>query len=285
MSKRRKRYDGNLHDQPYDLEGGVFDKRKPDTDYDDRDLARLAVDQPDRDEPDPLTQLDLSKHGGSQEMLDGSAEFGTDAGDSEDRLSELGGKPRPAPVTRQLVQDAGGYATQTDPAMLWKTATAWYCLQCGEPIGSPERRIPCDVPNDPCVLEVQRGRLMNGCQGCREQWALDRKHSRTRGNPPQTCRPKPGQERRYTCAYLWQKYKEKCRRRGEEPTPHAPNLTKRDRDRMENAVFREEQRRKSIEGVWDHQHPDGYQDPPRPRITNQFDPAVIPPERLPRGPL
>jgi hypothetical protein len=65
VSKRRKKYTGNLHDQPYELEDGVFDRHKTDPDYDNRDLARTSdygVDRkalPARDEPDPLTQLDL----------------------------------------------------------------------------------------------------------------------------------------------------------------------------------------------------------------------------------
>ncbi|MDV3304231.1 hypothetical protein K7Z75_11070 [Mycobacterium avium subsp. hominissuis] len=40
--KRRKKYTGNLHDQPYDLEGSVFDRVKKDPDYDRRDLADKA---------------------------------------------------------------------------------------------------------------------------------------------------------------------------------------------------------------------------------------------------
>lgn len=267
MSKRRKRYTGNLHSQPYDLEGNVFDQNKADVDFDDRDLARL----PDRDEPDPLTLLDLSQYAVSQKVLTESAEFGTDANDAEDRLSEVGGKPRPAPLTRQLVQDAGGYSTEVDPKLLWKTETRFYCRACGEWIGSPPRqRIECEVPFDPCTSEMLNNR--GGCQSCREQRAIDLKEARGIGHPPQTCRPLPG-EKESRCARnwrnamaQWERAVAKAERLGIEPPPEPqpaePRWTERDRRKIQDArdiaqlradyeKRRPPQRNRQPSGVWE----------------------------------
>lgn len=248
MSKRHKTYTGNLHTQPYDLEGDVFEQLKANPDYDDHDLA-LLVDQMQVDgtlrrswdEPEPFTQLDLSNE--SRKILKGSAEFGTDANDAEDRLSEVGGKPRPAPLTRQLVQDAGGYVTEIDPKLLWKTQTTFYCRACGKWIGSPSKRIECEVPFDPCTSEMLNNR--GGCQNCREQRAIDQKEARGTGNPPKACRPRPG-EKESRCAKdwrnaisRWEHAVDAAEKRGNEPPPKPqpaePKLTERDRRKIKEA--------------------------------------------------
>jgi|GEM_PF-3428548 hypothetical protein len=201
------------------------------------DLDR--TDRPDRDLPVPLTENERDSYG---EAFAGMAERGTDGNDSEDRLGEMGGsrppgRRKPPSPTRQLVQDAGGYSAQADPSTQWVEETVRYCKWCGEWIGPGGERIPCDVPHDPCKLVVIKGRLQNGCQSCREQWALDQRWARRKGRQAQTCRPKPSQERKLTCAYLWQKAKEKARRRGLEPTPHEPNWTPKDWNRLQNRLF------------------------------------------------
>lgn len=238
-NKRQKNYTGDLHTQPYDLEGNVFDRKKTDPDHDDRDLAGLPED---RDEPDPLTLLDLSAAGG-QTIVTESAEFGTDADDAEDKVSEIGGKARPAPVTRQLVQDAGGYSTEIDPRMLWKTATRFYCRACGKWIESSPKRLECEVPLDPCTPEMLDDQ--GGCQNCREQHALDLKDARGRGNQPQTCRPVNG-EKESRCAKdwrntmgRWQRAVNKAERSGTEPPPEPepaePKWTARDLRKLQDA--------------------------------------------------
>lgn len=271
MTKRRKKYTGDLHDRPYDLETNVFDKDKPDADYDGQDLARLAGGS----ELEPLAHLDLAKHGGSLEMLTGSPEIGSDANDVEDRLSEIGGKSRPAPATSQLVQDAGGYSTEIDPKMLWKSETRFYCRVCGGWIGSPKQRIECEIPSDPCRPEMVKTR--GGCQGCREQHAIDLKEARGKGNPPQTCRPsveeREAGEKESRCAKAWRNTMGKWTRAvataeklGNEPPPEPqpadPRWTERDlrkiQDRQDIASARAEyeehrppQRKPQPIGVWE----------------------------------
>ncbi|MGE2717573.1 hypothetical protein ACQI4L_26220 [Mycolicibacterium litorale] len=238
-SKRRKKtYSVDLHTKPYELESNTFDRDKVDPDCDERDLAGLG----DLDDPDPLTLLDLSEVGGHSIVTE-SAELGTDSNDSEDKVSEIGGKARPAPVTRQLVQDAGGYLTEVDPRMLWTTATRFYCRACGEWIGSSPNRLKCEVPLDPCTPEMLKRR--GGCQNCREQHALDLKVARGRGNQPQTCRPLSG-EKESRCAKdwrntmaRWQRAVNRAERKGTEPPPEPqpaePKWTARDRRRFRDA--------------------------------------------------
>jgi hypothetical protein len=251
-SKRRK-YKGDLHTRPYDLEESTFDKDKEDADFDTSDLATL---------PDHYARVAVSE----------SAEFGTDGNDTEDRLSEVGGKARPSPVLRQLVQEAGGYSFEKkDPKSEWKTATRFYCRTCGEWIASPPTEIDCEVPLDPCPPEMLKGG--GGCQSCRVQKAFDLKDARGVGNPPQTCRPKPG-EKESRCAKDWRNGMErweravaKAQKRGTKvpakPSPAEPKWTERDirkmRDAEEMAQIRADRRRqfrppvlkRQPQGIWD----------------------------------
>lgn len=263
--KRPKQYTDNLHDQPYDLEDNVFDEHKVDFRYDERDLAQ----PPDRDEPDASILLD-PRYGGAQEF-DDFADLGSDANDAEDRLPEVGGKPRPAPRTRQLVQDAGGYVAEVDPRLLWKTATRFYCRACGEWIGSSaKQRIECETPYDPCTPDLLNNR--GGCQNCREQRALDLKEARGTGNPPQTCRPLRG-EKESRCAKDWRNAMKRwntavttAEKRGSEPPrepqPAEPKWTRRDLRKIQDAQDiaearaeyekrRPPERKRQPAGVWD----------------------------------
>lgn len=260
------KYDGALHTRPYDLEANTFDRHKTDEDYDDQDLSRL----PDStDDLDPLTLLDLSEFGG-QQVLEQSFEFRSDSDDPEDRVSEVGGKSRPNPITRQLVQDAGGYSVEVDPRSQWKTETRHYCRSCGSPIESPRERIECEVQFDPCPTEMlNRG---GGCQSCREQRAIDRKEARGRGNPPQTCRPQLG-EKESRCGKdwknrigRWERAVARAEKSGEEPPPKPraaePKLTESDFRRIRDAQLVAEARaeyarrrppelRRAPTGLWD----------------------------------
>lgn len=271
MTNRRKKYTDDLHAQPYDLEGELFDERKPDPNFDHRDLTQLPSPIPSA----PLTGIENSEfkyYEAAQEMLSKTAEVGTDSDDKEDNVSEIGGKARRAPVTRQLVQDAGGYSTSIDPRMKWKTPTAFYCRSCGEPIGASPKRLKCEVPLDPCTPEMLDRR--GGCQSCREQRAFDRKDARGRGNQPQCCRPQPGQKES-RCAKDWRNAMKrwetavaKAQRSGTEPPPEPqpvePKWTEEDlrkfRDAEHIAEARAEYERhrppapaRKPTGVWDLQ--------------------------------
>jgi len=241
--KTRKKYTWDLHDQPYDHETNVFNADKEDPDYDPRDLADPAHEY-------RTTEIPVKEQISHGEAMRGAAEQQTYNDESDTRPPSGAGVTGRLGVRNQniaarkattgsLIADAGGYSTEIDPALLWKSATVYYCQACGEPIGSPGDRIPCDIPSDPCSLSVVNGRLTNGCQACREQWAIDRKHARTRGNPPQTCRPLPG-ERKSKCARRWDQVKRTARRNGVEPVPAAPKLTKRDQARFDEDQFHRE---------------------------------------------
>lgn len=133
--------------------------------------------------------------------------------------------PRSKSATGSIIAEAGGYATQTDPASNYTERYYGYCLNCGEPINHAGPRV-CEVEQaggDRCVLEAPKGYLITGCQSCREWWDLDRGYHRSGpGRQAKTCKPTDEERAAWTrkgtvksrCAREWAAKLKQAERRG-----------------------------------------------------------------------
>lgn len=227
MARRKKRYSGDEHNQPYNDETNLFDRNKPDADREGLKESRL-VDLAEKtwEYKTLKSEIPVKEWREHKDSFRGAAERGSDGDDDsgfaggdnqrshEDRVA-----------TSQLVQDGGGYSTQTDPAEEYTERFYGYCLNCGEPIQHAGVRF-CEFEAagmDKCELHAPHGRLLTGCQSCREWWDTDRGYHRGGvGRQSKTCKPTGAERAAWTrkgsvksrCAIAWAATLKRAARQG-----------------------------------------------------------------------